>query len=311
MSTSELLHKQLAKNKKMDLQLDLDDLHSDFDLENAVTSLFRQSFITNCHLDEASITGEELDTLDELSIEEVMENFNDLLNELLNFKRDYKASDKAELVQRSEQFENMLQKLEAEVRNHISIEHQLKLHIETGQNKTEELEKFRSEAEAKISAYEKKFEKNKNGKRDEKKDMALLKFEVECSKLKSLLEEKAKECEKLKKVIEKLKRPEAGSSSIEFLKKRLEEKASELGKIQQIMKEKADKSGVKYFERKHKRSHEDGHRNTPSPFRPRKETDATTWTDSRPSTAKRVPSRSHVRSNSDQVRPFSTKKLII
>lgn len=37
-------------------------------------------------------------------------------------------------------YENMVQKLEAEVRNHIGVEQQLKLHIETMQSKIEELE---------------------------------------------------------------------------------------------------------------------------------------------------------------------------
>ena len=37
-------------------------------------------------------------------------------------------------------YESMLQKLEAEVRNHIRVEQQLKLHIETMQGKMEEYE---------------------------------------------------------------------------------------------------------------------------------------------------------------------------
>ena len=152
MSTSEILQNQLmkAKNRPKGLELDLDKLNVKSDSEKSIVELFRHAFITNCHLDEASVTNDELETLDELSIEEVLENFTDLVNDLLNFKRDYRSTDKAELAQRSEQFENMLQKLEAEVRNHIRIEHQLKLHIESNQNKIDELEKYKIEAEVKL-----------------------------------------------------------------------------------------------------------------------------------------------------------------
>jgi hypothetical protein len=313
MSTSELLKNQLAKskNRPKGLNLDLDKLSLQFDLESVIYEIFKHAFITNCHLDEASVTGEELETLEELSIEEVIENFKDLINELLNFKREYKSTDKAELAQRSEQFEGMLQKREAEVRNHIRTEHQLKLHIESIQNKLEELEKSKPD---KPIDSENKLDNKKNEKIDINKDKVLMKFEVECSKLKSLLEEKIKECEKLKKELEKLKipkKPEKNTASIEFLKKRLEEKALELNKIQHIMKEKPENIQNKVIEKKVKKTTEERNRNTPSPFRNKKGETETTWTESRPSTAKRTPSRSHVRSNSDQVRPFSSKKLII
>ena len=317
MSTSEILENQLSKvkNRPKGLELNLEKLKMKPDIEKTLSELFRNAFITNCHLDESSVTSEELETLDELSTEEVLENFTDLINDLLNFKKEYRSTDKAELAQRSEQFENMLQKLESEVRNHIRVEHQLKLHIESNQNKLEELEKFKAEAEIKISNFEEKlkYENQKTGKIDGNKDKVLLKFEVECAKLKSLLEEKIKECERLKKELEKVKGPKApekNSASIEFLKKKLEEKAYELNKVQQIMKEKTEKNNAKPQDRKNKKSIDENNRNTPSPFRMRKETE-TTWTESRPSTAKKGSSRSHARSNSDQVRPGSGKKLII
>ena len=317
MSTSEILQNQLskAKNRPKGLDLNLDKLKAKPDIEKLLNELFRNAFITNCHLDEASVTSEELETLDELTIEEIIENLNDLVTDLLNFKRDYRSTDKAELAQRSEQFENMLQKLESEVRNHIRVEHQLKLHIESNQIKLDELEKFKAEAEIKFLEYEEKlkYDNYKGGRVDGNKDKILQKFEIECTKLRSLLEEKIKECEKIKKELEKAKGPKApekNSVSIEILKKKLEEKAYELNKIQQIMKEKSEKSNAKPQEKKKKKSVDEINRNTPSPFRARKETE-TTWTESRPSTAKKGSSRSHARSNSDQVRPFSGKKLII
>ena len=318
MSTSELLKNQMKKTKKKqstNLELNLDNLEPEFDVEKTINQMFRYAFITNCHLDEASVTGEELETLEELTIEEILENFKDLVNDLLNFKRDYRSTDKAELAQRSEQFENMLQKSEAEVRNHIRVEHQLKLHIEITQNKVDELEKFKADSELKILEYEEKLKNGeKTAKKELAKDMALQKLEVECNKLRSLLEEKIKECEKFKRELEKAKSPkknEKTSASIDLLKKKIEEKAGELNKIQKFMKDSTEKPFIKVVDRKNRKSYEEVNRNTPSPFRSKKESEAIAWTDTRPSTAKKTPTRSHSRSNSDQTRPLSTKKVII
>ena len=283
MSTSELLQNKINKSKLKPpgLELDLEKLNSGQDFEKNFYDLFRFAFITNCHLDEASVTGEELETLEELTSEEVLENFKDLVNDLLNFKKDYKGSDKAELAQRSEQFENMLQKLEAEVRNHIRIEHQLKLHIESNQNKIEELERYKQEADEKLHQYEGKGKvDSRKTQAEQNKDKIVQKFEVECTKLKSLLEDKVKECEKLKKeleIIKSVKHPEKNSTSIE---------------------------------RKKKKSLDENSRNSPSPFRTKKDNDST-LSESRPSTAKKTPSRAHVRSNSDQTRAITSKKMII
>ena len=272
-------------------------------LEVALNSLFRHVFITNCHIDEASVTNEELETLDELTSEEILENFKDLVTELLEFKREYKTTDKAELATRSEQFENMLQKLEAEIRNHIRIEHQLKLHIETNQNRLDELEKFKNEAEIKILDLEEKLTENKkNDNKDKKND--------ECLKLKTLLEEKVLECKKLKKDLERAKSPkkvEKNSDSIKYLKKILEDKVFELNKIQKILKDKNETPFVK-LDKNSRKSMEDNCRSSHSPFQIRKETE-NTLTEFKPSTAKKSVTRSHLRSNSDQTRQVMTKKF--
>ena len=190
-------------------------------IEKGLFELFKYSFITNCSLDDESITVEEKQTLDELDSSEVLENFKELVMNLLKFKREYKTSDKAELVQRSEQFETLLQKLEAEVRSHIRVEHQLKLHIETHQNRIEELEKAEINCKIQVKEFEDRFnckkgskipdnDKNKKEFDDkiknlleviEKKEKTSQKLEVENNRLKTLLEEKIKECEILKKEI--------------------------------------------------------------------------------------------------------------
>jgi chromosome segregation ATPase len=316
MSTSELLEKQMKNSKKpnLHLALDLEKIASSIPIEKALNEIFRFAFISNCHLDEASVTSEELETLDELSPEEIIENFKDLINELLNFKRDFRSTDKAELAQRTEQFENMLQKLEAEVRNHIRIEHQLKLHIENTQNKVEELEKYKLEADGKISKLEemlKSQEKGKPQKPDNSKDKSIQKFEIECTKLKNLLEEKVKECEKLKKELEKNRKPDkSNTTSIVFLKKQLEDKAVELNKIQKTLREKADKESTRHVDRKNRKSLDENTRSTPSPFRPRKDVENNA-VEYKPPTAKKSVPRTHMRSNSDQVRQLVSKKHII
>lgn len=53
---------------------------------------------------------------------EILENFKDLILDLLATKKEYKHTDKEDVCKTNEQFEAMIQKLEAEVRNHIRIE---------------------------------------------------------------------------------------------------------------------------------------------------------------------------------------------
>jgi len=220
---------------------------TDFDfqsVEKGLKELFNYAFTTNCHLDEASCTSEELRTLEELDSSEILENFKDVVTELLNFKREHRNSDTAELVKRAEGLESMLQKLENEVRSHIRVEHQLKLHIESTQSKLEEVEKRKAETEqelkklklqtkgesrtqnidSKLKHIENKFQEeinkiNKNKRKSRKdyeakiqnlgeiadnREKHLQKLEQEANKLKLLLEEKTEECNRLKKENQKL-----------------------------------------------------------------------------------------------------------
>jgi hypothetical protein len=99
----------------MSEEIDLDEVSNHFH------ELFKFAFITNSQIDDESVTPEEIKTLEELDPLEVLENLKDLLVDLLNFKRDNRISDTAELNKRSKQFESMIQKLEGEVRNHIRV----------------------------------------------------------------------------------------------------------------------------------------------------------------------------------------------
>ena len=190
------------------------DLHN---IEKGLLELFQYAFTTNCLLDDESVTREESKTLAELDPSETLENFKDLVLALLEFKKKFKTSDTAELARRAEQFENLLQKVEAEVRTHIRVEHQLKLHIETTQQRIDDLEKIESNDKVLIKELEGKCRKSaRNGESEkvrreldekvkgltevlDKKDKSIGKLEAENLKLRNLLEEKIRELESVKK----------------------------------------------------------------------------------------------------------------
>ena len=111
-----------------------------FELAKELLQLFKASFAENCQLDEASMTSEEVRTLDFLDEEELLENLKRLLTSLLKFKQEHCTTPKHELIQRATLLEQLLQKLEAEVRKHVKLENQLKLQLENSQNRLEELE---------------------------------------------------------------------------------------------------------------------------------------------------------------------------
>ena len=113
------------------------------DLAAELHQLFKASFIINCELEEAQVAPEELKTLDELETAEVLENLRELVGDLLTFKKNCRLDDKAQMARQLAQFEEMLQKLEGEVRGHISIQHQLRLHLDSAQSQLEEVENSR------------------------------------------------------------------------------------------------------------------------------------------------------------------------
>lgn len=288
------------------------DLHN---IEKGLHELFKYAFTTNCNLDDESVTGEEAKTLEELDSSETLENFKDLVLNLLKFKKEYKESDKGELAHRSEQFETLLQKMEAEVRNHIRIEHQLKLHIENHQNRIEELER--------LEAYDKNLIKELEGKGGEKKlvrnnevekvrkemeekvksllesldkkDKALQKSEYENLKLKTILEEKARECETIKKELQKTTKANQAtlrvSNSIDQLKRKLDIK-----KIQNSLRSSQVNENIR-SERKSSTDNELSKLSL-SPYL-RKDFVSSTKKESNKSLAK-FPPRGHIRSTSDQ-----------
>ncbi|OMJ74057.1 hypothetical protein SteCoe_27110 [Stentor coeruleus] len=118
--------------------------------------IFTLAFIKNCSLDDASVTEDELKTLGELDEREVVNNIRCLMENLLNFKANCKSLESGELATRCDQLEKLLQNQEAEVRNHIKIEYQLKICIDTLQQKLTEIENHLSQARTSIREMESK-----------------------------------------------------------------------------------------------------------------------------------------------------------
>jgi chromosome segregation ATPase len=213
-------------------------------LPEAIKSLFSFAFTLNCHIDEASITEEERETLSNLDMSELFENFKDLIIDLLKFKLKFKQTEISEIVNRSEQFENIIQKLEAKVRTHIGIEQQLKLHIETQQGQLEEMlknngrkiEEIGKEAESK-GVKERMVEVEKEVK---KKDGEITRLGSENARLRKIIEDKSRQMQLLRK---ELKPKGDYLESGEYIKKQIEEQNSQIIRIQQ--KRSSDKNQTK------------------------------------------------------------------
>lgn len=109
-----------------------------------IHELFKDYFIQNCNLDDDEVNEVELETLQNLEPEEVYENLKELLSNLFAFKKAVKNSEVKELTQRLIIFEKMIQKLESDIRSHISVQHQMRLDMETYEFKIEELQKIKA-----------------------------------------------------------------------------------------------------------------------------------------------------------------------
>lgn len=194
------------------------------DVEVGLKALFTFAYTKNCAIEHETLAEEDRRTLADLDSLEVLENFKDLVLDLLNCKQDFRTTDKSELAQRSEQFEAMLQKLESEVRGHIRVEQQLKLHLEVAQARVDEIEKL-SEVKTvqalreTLTTKEKELEElrgkspdmrrhDRTSSHDTKKlpikasmldSKTVFKLESQCEHLRSQLREKQSEVESMRK----------------------------------------------------------------------------------------------------------------
>lgn len=120
-----------------------------------IHELFKEMFIQNCELDDDQVNDLELQTLQTLEPEEIYENLKELLTSLLKFKKSVKDSEIKELTHRLLSFEKLIQKLESDIRSHISIQHQMRLDMETYEFKIEELHKIKAHQSKKIDELDK------------------------------------------------------------------------------------------------------------------------------------------------------------
>ena len=100
------------------------------DADSGLYQLFKFAYLTNCELEKQTLGKQDYSTLEDLSKLEILDNFKDLTVDLLNFKKQVKECDKDNIYRTNEQYQGIIQKLEGDVRNHISIEQQLRLHID-------------------------------------------------------------------------------------------------------------------------------------------------------------------------------------
>lgn len=194
------------------------------DINEAIThirKLFLSVFSTNCKLDGSEITQNEIDTIDEFDFFEILENLKEIINGLFAFKKEYLTSEKAELVKRSEQFEKMLQKLEAEIRNHIRTEHELKLHIETTQNTLEDLKHQNTKQVSEIKDLQSKLKLFKKVVKPKDMTEKILKLEEQ-------VREKNEIIQKMEKDFGDLKTSFSKSDSDKLLGKKSKEKFEEI-----------------------------------------------------------------------------------
>ena len=215
------------------------------ELSQSIRCLFQDIFTQNCKIEDSEMTKEEQDTINSIDIFEVLENLKEITFSLLQFKQEYITSDKAELVKRSEKFETMLQKLEAEVRSHIRVEHQLKLHIETNQSISEDLEIQNNRHLNEIKDLQEKLKKFQGRKEFlekiqnledliKKKDALIGKLENELNEMKAFAKSDSE------KIIRK--KSKGKEDAFEGIKQRIGDKSIGLHNIQRVLLDKPGKS---------------------------------------------------------------------
>jgi hypothetical protein len=89
-------------------------------------SLFKDVYVLNCQIDCDFANSTELKLIEDFDFTELVDNFKEIVLHLVTFKQDHAAQGGS----RADQLEQLLQKVEEEVRQHIRVEQQLKLHIE-------------------------------------------------------------------------------------------------------------------------------------------------------------------------------------
>lgn len=114
-------------------------------LEQKIKELFKYTYTSNCKLEDISTTPEQIEMLLSVDVSIILENLSLLIDSLILFKQNSLNEEKTSLIQQNEQLETLLQKLEAEIRNHIRLQQELKIQNEEAESeKTQYLEEIKS-----------------------------------------------------------------------------------------------------------------------------------------------------------------------
>lgn len=101
--------------------------------------LFWEVYSRNCEIENLHLSKEDLESIKKLDRDKLYKTFRNLINSLLDFKFKAKTSDLKELIDKNNQFESIIMKLEADGRSHIAKHYQLRLEIESQKNTIDEL----------------------------------------------------------------------------------------------------------------------------------------------------------------------------
>lgn len=201
-------------------------------LEKKITDIcvFLHTELSSMHtnLDDTILDISEVLRLDTpQALELIVENIKDLLK----IKRNFSMLEEYQGYKAHEQYQKALQKLEGEVRHHIKIEQQMKLHIDATQAKLEDLEKFKGEGfETLKKENAKLLEKVKNLEKQENPEEKM-RYIKELNMLKGLAQKDSqKNCE-LEKTNRKLE------MEVSYLQRKVEAFNKELAADRYTMKE--------------------------------------------------------------------------
>lgn len=226
-------------------------LYEKNDLALGLAELFKYAFVANCHLNDDCITDEDSKAIEEFDQIDLLENFKDLILNLLKFKKEFKGKDPTHANAYVIQCENELQ-------NHQRIESELRIQLELSKIREEKLLKIYESASLRIKELESassnqsesifKWENLQLNLRERMKELSdkaeineknVKRLESENFRLRTMLEEKFIEIEILKKSVGK---PKRSVGKVKDLKKHIEEKSEPL--IHQKLREKSSSKSI-------------------------------------------------------------------
>ena len=169
-----------------------------------------------------------------LEVNQALELITENIRELLKVKRNFLVMEEYKNYKAHEQYQKALQKLEGEVRHHIKIEQQMKLHIDSTQAKLEEYEKNKSDSSTVENLKRengKLIEKIKNMERQSENNEEKMRYVKELNVLKGLAQKDSQKNSELEKINRKLE------IEVSYLQRKLEVVNREAATDRYLLKE--------------------------------------------------------------------------